>query len=115
MKETIVQKAYDLLKVSIPVLNKFPRSHKFTLADRLQNHLSDLLELYIEAYFSSTATKRSLLSKANIKLEQLRHYFRLCFDLGLYPSTRYEEFALKIDEIGRMTGGWLKALQNSKN
>ncbi len=33
-KESIISKAYDLLKYSIPVLNKFPRDFKFTLGDR---------------------------------------------------------------------------------
>lgn len=108
--ETIVQKMYDLLKFTIPVLNKFPRSQKFTLADRIQNQLSDLLDLYIEAYYLPAAQKKDLLSKANISLEKCRHYFRLCYDLGIFDSIKYHEFAQRLHEIGRMTGGWLKSL-----
>lgn len=109
-KETIIQKVYELLKFTIPVLNKFPRNQKFTLADRIQNQLSDLLELYIEAYYIPGREKKRLLFKANIDLEKLRHYFRLSYELGLFPSTKYEEFAIRLNEIGKMTGGWLKAL-----
>jgi hypothetical protein len=47
----------------------------------------------------------------NIRLEILRHYFRLCYDLGLYNSLKYKDFAERLDEIGRMTGGWLKSLK----
>ena len=110
-KGTILQKVYALLKDTVPVLNKFPRSQKFTLADRIQNQLSDLLELYIEAYYYTAPDKKPLLIKANISLEKLRHYFRLCYDLGLYGSNKYEEFALKLNEIGKMTGGWIKSLE----
>lgn len=109
-KETITQKVYDLLKNTIPVLNRFPRNQKFVLGDRIQNQLSELLELYINAYFQSKNHKVPLLNQANIKLEILRHYFRLAYDLGLYKSTIYQSFAEKLHEIGRMTGGWLKSL-----
>jgi len=108
---SIVQKTYDLLRESIPDINKFPRSLRFTLGDRLQNRLSDLLDTYVRALYTPKADKKSLLEEANIQLELLRHYFRLGFDLGLYNSTKYEHFAQKLHEIGRMTGGWIKSLE----
>lgn len=111
-KDVITQKVYDLLKFAIPALNKFPRNQKFTLGDRIQNQLSDLLELYMEAYYSKAPQKRLLLAKANVRLEVLRHYFRLCYDLGLFHSGKYEAFATRLNEIGRMTGGWLKSLES---
>ena len=110
-KETIIQKMYEFLKNTIPVLNKFPRSQKFTLGDRIQNQLSDLLELYIQAYYASASGKKPLLHQANIQLEIIRHYFRLAYELGLYHSNRYQDFAERLHEIGRMTGGWLKSLE----
>lgn len=108
---TIVQKCYDLLREAIPVINRFPRSQKFTLGDRLQNQLSDLLDLYIRAFYAPKEQKTALLHEANIQLEILRHYFRLGFDLGLYNSNVYGQQARKLQEIGRMTGGWLKSLE----
>lgn len=110
-KETIITQMYDLLKDTIPVLNRFPRSQKFTLGDRIQNQISDLLEQYIKAYYSPPKEKLALLLQANISLEIIRHYFRLAFDLGLYKSTKYHEFAKKLHEIGKMTGGWIKSLK----
>ncbi len=110
-KETIITKAYDFLKMAIPVLNKLPRNQKFTFGDRVQNFLSDLLELLIEAYYAPKSEKPMMLSKVNICLEKLRYYFRLGYELGYYNSTKYKEFAQKIQEIGRMTGGWLKSLK----
>lgn len=109
-KETIIQKVYDLLKFAIPVLNKYPRNQKFTLADRIQNQFSDLLELYIDAYYASSSKKKPLLQQANIQLEKLRHYLRLSYELRLISSNKYQEFATRLNEIGKMTGGWLKSL-----
>ena len=112
-KETIITKAYDFLKITIPILNKLPRSQKFTFGDRIQNFLSDLLELLIEAYYVPKQEKPVLLAKVNICLEKLRYYFRLGYDLGYYNSIRYQQFAQLLDEIGRMNGGWLKSLRKT--
>ena len=92
-KESIISKAYDLLKHSIPLLNKFPRDFKFTLGDRIQHMQTDLLELLIEAYYQPPAHKRDTLDRVNILLEKLRHFYRLGYDLGLYTSLRYQDFA----------------------
>ncbi|MBK7476683.1 MAG: four helix bundle protein [Haliscomenobacter sp.] len=87
------------MKDSIPILNKFPRNQRFTLGDRIQNQLSDLLEVYIQAYYVPPVQKKPLLHQANIQLEILRYYFRLCFDLGLYSSAQYQEFAERYTKL----------------
>ncbi len=109
-KELIITKAYDLLKYTIPALNKLPRSQKFVFGDRIQNQLSELLEQLVLAYYSPVEVKRETLLHVNIRLEILRYYFRLGYDLGYYSSLVYKDFAERTNEIGRMTGGWLKKL-----
>lgn len=49
-KETVVTHTYDLLKYIVPQLLKFPRAQKFVLADKIQQNLTYILELLIEAY-----------------------------------------------------------------
>lgn len=109
-KNIILAKTYDLLKVGVPFVSRLPKAHKFTFGDRLLNLLWELLEDLIEASYSPAKEKRQLLLKVNINLEKLRYYFRIGFDLGLYPSKKYRDFAQRLDEIGRMCGGWLKSL-----
>jgi hypothetical protein len=43
---------YDLLKWSIPTIEKFPRSQRFLLGDRIENNILDILELLIRANYS---------------------------------------------------------------
>jgi len=78
------------------------------LGERVQNLASELMELSVEAYFApggDAEAKRSLLQKANLKVELLRRYLRLAFDLGLFPTTILERLQRQLDEIGRMLGG----------
>jgi hypothetical protein len=109
-QETIISKAYELLKVSLPIVEKIPRSHKFTLGDRLETHLMDLLELLIEAFYVPRSQKLPILHRGNILLEKIRYLIRLAHDLHFLRNAQYEELSTRLLEIGRMTGGWIKSL-----
>jgi hypothetical protein len=47
-----VQASHELLLWLIPHLDKFPRARRFTLGERLESTLIDVLELLVEAAFS---------------------------------------------------------------
>ena len=104
---TILQKNYDLILAILPQVEKFPRSHKFTLGDRISAKLLDLHDSLIEAYYSRE--KEAALKKANIICEQLRVLVRLCKDLKIIGMDKYGRVSEMIDEVGRMVGGWRKS------
>ena len=110
---TVIGKSYDLLKFLITgVLKSMPKDQKFHIGTRIQNHLSDVMELLLAAYYSGLSQeKREKLRSVNLKLEMLRHYIRLCYDLGYFDSRKLKTINEQINEIGRMTGGWLKSLK----
>lgn len=110
-KETIVSKCYHFLKEMIFVIGKFPKHQRFLIGDKIQNLISDILELLIEAFYSDKQRKKILLFKVNICLEKLRYYIRLCYEIGYFHSGKYKYIIEKLDEIGRMNGGWLKSLR----
>jgi hypothetical protein len=108
---SILNKGYELLKMMIPVIGKFPRDQKFLIGDRIQNQLADILELLIEAYYGPKTERKAILTSVNIKLEKLRFFLRLCYELGYFSSKQYKHLLEHIQELGRMTGGWLKSLK----
>jgi len=113
-KETIVTKMYDLVKYLIPIVNRFPRDYKFTLGDRITQLVLDLLEHYVEAYYTTNRqTKINLLAQNNLKLERLRFLIRLAHDFRLFSNQRFGYINAAVDEVGRMSGGWIKQLQKS--
>ena len=67
----------------------------------------DILEALIEAKYSSKK-KEYFLRKSNLNLEKLRFLARLTKDLQCMSIKSFEYAAKKIDEIGRMVGGWEK-------
>ena len=91
----------------VPTVDKFPRSQKFLLGDRIQATALDVLEALIEATY--TRDRRNHLARANLGLEKLRHFFRLAVELKHIDGRRYEHAARALDEIGRLVGAWAKA------
>jgi hypothetical protein len=43
----IIEKTYDFIKWYVPILNRLPRAHKFTLGERIISGLYDLHSLSI--------------------------------------------------------------------
>lgn len=103
----VVEKMYQFLTWLIPTVEKFPRSQKFTLGDRIQTAALDVLDGLIEA--SYRRDRQQVLTQTNLRIEKLRFLFRLALDLRCIDMRRYEHAARNLDEIGRMVGGWIKA------
>jgi hypothetical protein len=91
----------------IPQLDKFPRVRRFTLGDRLELGLLELLELLVGAAHSRP--KQAALKRANLRLEVVRHLWRVAHELQVVSTRRYEYGARRMEELGRQVGGWLRS------
>lgn len=113
MKElSIIQKTYDLIKWYVPILNRLPKAHKFTLGDRIINQLYELLEGLIKARYAQQ--KLTQLEPLNTQLDILRYQTRLLLDFQLISIQRYEYASQLIDNIGIELGGWIKQQHGQK-
>lgn len=102
----IITKVYDFLIYLIPQISKFPRSERYLLGERLETTAFDVLEILLEACYAQN--KLALLQQANIKLEKIRYFNRLCKDLKLTNLHRHEVISKKVNDIGVQLGGWIK-------
>lgn len=102
----VVESCHQFLSWLIPHLDKFPRHRRFTLGERLESGLLDVLELLVEAAYSRQ--KQTPLAQANRRLARVRHLWRLTYELKVIPVERYRYGAEQIDNLGRQVGGWLR-------
>jgi hypothetical protein len=108
-----IEAHYQFLAWLMPTVEKFPRSHKFTIGDRIEVAALDVLEALIEATY--TRDRLPHLRQANLGIEKLRFLLRLAADLRLLDRRRYEHAARALDETGRLIGGWAKAQGTSSS
>lgn len=105
----VIQKTYDLIRWYVPILNRLPRDHRFTLGERMVNGLYGLLEGLILARYSHH--KLEQLKQLNSQLDLLRHQTRLLLDFNLMQTERYEYVSKLLNEIGVELGGWIRQQQ----
>jgi hypothetical protein len=98
-----IEAHYQFLLWLTPALERFPKAHKFTLGDRIQNQALDVLEA------TYTRDRAQHLRRANLGIEKMRFLLRLATDLKVMDKRRYEFAARTLDEVGRSVGAWAKA------
>jgi four helix bundle protein len=103
----IFEKIYELIIWLYPTVNKFPKSQRFVLGQHIENTILKLLEGIIEA--NQEVNKLVYLKKISVELDELRILIRLSKDLRFISIKQYSFVAEKINEIGKMLGGWIKS------
>lgn len=104
---------YRFLLWLIPVVDRFPRSQKFLLGDRIQRTAIDVLEALLEATY--TKRRDPHLARANLGIEKLRFLFRMAHDLRFLDARRFRHAARSLDATGRSIGAWRKIHQRHES
>lgn len=88
---------------------RWPKSSRFTLGQRVQNHALDLVEQLVVARYDP-AHRRRILIEINLTLERMRFLFRLARDTSVMPKSGFESAMRGVDDAGRMIHGWRQAI-----
>jgi len=103
----VVQKAYDWNLWIVPKVEKFPKSYRFSIGQTLIASSLELLLSLVDATYQSR--NAGSLGAAVREVNRIRYLVRLAKDLRVLSVDSYEFAAKSLDEVGRMTGGWLKS------
>ena len=104
----IRQKAEAMILWAYTALRQFPKWERHVLAAEIRRTLWSLLRLIVvcnKKYF-----KKTTLQELDAEIDLLRSQVRLAKELGYLDFRRYEHWSRLNDEIGRMLGGWIKAM-----
>lgn len=93
------------------ILTNFPKVHRYNLGGKIEASFLSLLEnTFITAYLSGER-KQAQLSVAIIKLDNLKFFLQLAWENKCLANANYTNLSSKLEEIGRMLGGWKKGLE----
>jgi hypothetical protein len=105
----ILKKSYDLYKTFHEYRRLVPKTDRFTIYERSEGVIIDVVECLIEAGYGQKDTKTALLEKASVKLNTFRFFIRLMKESKTIDSKKYIILQGIVDEIGRMLGGWIRS------
>jgi four helix bundle protein len=106
----IFTRTYDLVTWLLPLAEKFPRSQRFVITQRLQNAVLNFQENLIEANSLRSRNRLEKLHLADAELRKLRLYLRLCQRWDWISSGQYRHVSAMVAEIGKLLGGWMKSV-----
>ena len=105
----IFKKTYNLYKTFYGYRDTVSKQDRYTLWQRCENLILDILENILDASHLLKADKLPILEKTSLKLNLLRVFLRLCKEVKAIDNKKYVLLQEAIDEIGRMLGGWIKS------
>lgn len=105
----IFHKTYSFIIVFSDYLGKFPKKDRFTLGARIENTALELLMLIMRANYGQAGVRVDFLNEGSITLDMLKVFVRLAKDKKALHPTQYLILEERLQEIGRMLGGWIKS------
>ena len=96
----------------INIVPHIAKGARYTIGSRIENKFLDLLELSHTAYFSVKEQRTEKVSNCILILDTLKFLVLVAWEGKLISNNQYKEVSIKLEEIGKMFGGWKKSLSN---
>jgi four helix bundle protein len=106
----IIQQTLDLYKELYENIKKFPKKDQYLIGKRCEDALLSFLEYALFASSAPKEQKARLLNIAAGKFDVLKVLLRLARELKILDTKKYIFLEVKIREIGKMLGGWIRSL-----
>ncbi len=82
------------------------------MGQKIEGIFLEVLELSFACIYMAPAEKVHVLGTTISKLDALKFFMQLAWESKLMPTPKYIELSGKLEEIGKMLGGWRKGLQS---
>ena len=110
MSVPLIHKLTTAYKLWHEFLPHIPKTSRYTLGAKIDAYFLETIELVFIASYLSKPHKRPFVQKAIGKLDVLKLFLRLAWEIKALDNKKYITLSEKLDEIGRMLGGWNKSL-----
>lgn len=92
-----------------------PKTHRYSLGLTVDRLFIEKIEAIVSAAFLSPAEKLPFVRVAIRKLDTLKLLVLILWETRSLDNKKYIALSLKIDEIGKMLGGWNGQLQKQNS
>lgn len=109
---TILARIKEGYLIWIGIMPHIEKGARYTIGARIENKFLDLLELSYNTYFSPKDKKLEKISECVLVLDTLKYLISVAWEGKLISHKHLENVALKLEETGKMFGGWKASLDN---
>lgn len=106
----IYQKYVDTIEYSYNLLVKFPKSEKFTMVAQIKDSMLTAIKLILRAnkVYNNHNARLELLNAIDAEISIQKVFVRMSHKLRYISNNNYMEWSRRLDELGRLLGGWIK-------
>ncbi|HBU24676.1 MAG TPA: hypothetical protein DEB07_00375 [Candidatus Moranbacteria bacterium] len=108
----VIQKEKEAYQFWLALHRNFPKIERFSIGQKIEQSYLAVLELTFTAAYLPPDQKIILLGKTISQLDILKFFAQLAWESKLIPTDKFTELSTRLEEIGRMLGGWRKGLQS---
>ncbi|MEK7609329.1 MAG: four helix bundle protein [Patescibacteria group bacterium] len=90
--------------------SKIDKRNKFGIWLRIENTCLEIIYLIIKASFTNKNSRSILLESARVEIEVLKRLVRIAYELKIIESGIYLQLESNLQEISKMTNGWIRYL-----
>lgn len=90
----------DTLDWILNTVERYPRTVRFSISERITNYALEILELIIEAIY--TKERKDILLGINLLLEKLRVFFYLSQKRKYISLSQYQYISQELNAVGAM-------------
>ena len=109
-KLVIYQKYVDLIEYSYKLLVKYPQYEKYALVSEIRRTMYNSLRYILYANkISDKYSRISILGKLDAEISMMSFFVRFSYKNKYINTNNYYTWSKKIEEIGKILGGWIKS------
>ena len=108
-----MSKLFVVYELTHKLIFKLPKFERYTLGEKIENIILEIIEIIVIGNGVSKYEKEKYLLKANAKIEMLKILFRIALNCQIIDFRKYLEMEGYLQEIGKMTQGWIKYTRNA--
>ncbi|MFA6315139.1 MAG: four helix bundle protein [Candidatus Paceibacterota bacterium] len=108
----VILKEKEAYQFWLTIHRNFPRVERLGIGQKIEDLFLDTLEFSFSCIYLPPETKTVMLGRTITKVDTLKFFYQLAWESKLMPTDKYTELSEKLEEIGRMLGGWRKGLQS---
>lgn len=109
---TIINRVKEGYLIWVTIVPHIAKSARYTIGARIENLFLDLLEQSYTAYFSVREKKAEKIAECIVTLDILKYFIAIIWEGKFISHKQCEAIAIKLEEVGKMFGGWQKSLEN---
>jgi len=107
---SLVHKFFEFYKLFHEFLRFFPKAEKYTLGEKIETLILEILDLTMKTVRRPKEERLPYVKQIDEQTNFLKTLVRLASEIQALDNKKYLILEEKLQEIGRMVGGWLRSL-----